>query len=37
MKLEDRMSILETEFKNLKRVIWTFITAVIASMGVQIW
>ena len=35
MKLPDRMLILETEFKGLKKLIWIMIVIMLANMGVQ--
>ena len=37
MKLPDRMLVLETEFKNLKRVVWLMVGVVLANMGVQFY
>ena len=36
MKLPDRMLVLETEFKGLKKLIWALIVIVLANMGVQV-
>ena len=35
MKLPERMAVLETEFKNLKKVVWFLVIVVLEQMGVQ--
>lgn len=37
MKLPDRMLIMETEFRNLKKVVWFLVVVVLANMGYQAW
>ncbi len=36
MKLPDRMLILETEFRNLKKVVWIMVYVILAKIGVDI-
>ncbi len=36
MKIQDRMLILETEFRNLKKVVWIMVYVILAKIGVDI-
>ncbi len=37
MKFGERMVKVETDVRDLKRVVWFLVIVVLANMGVQVW